>query len=129
VSFLLDTNILSAHLRRPAGLAHRFFQHSGGLYTSAVSLARKGVDDTSSLLTVAGVYRDGKVEFAERPSGVAEDAPVLVTFLPANQGSESEPSADAAEDARRAARERFLARLKQGIPFGGPPYPKREELP
>jgi predicted nucleic acid-binding protein len=39
VSFLLDTNILSAHLRRPAGLAHRFFQHSGRLYTSGVSLA------------------------------------------------------------------------------------------
>jgi tRNA(fMet)-specific endonuclease VapC len=39
VSFLLDTNILSAHLRRPAGLAHRFFQHSGRLFTSGVSLA------------------------------------------------------------------------------------------
>jgi tRNA(fMet)-specific endonuclease VapC len=39
VSFLLDTNILSAHLRRPAGLAHRFFQHAGRLYTSGVSLA------------------------------------------------------------------------------------------
>jgi predicted nucleic acid-binding protein len=39
VSFLLDTNILSAHLRRPAVLAHRFFQHSGRLYTSSVSLA------------------------------------------------------------------------------------------
>ncbi len=82
----------------------------------------------SSLLTLAGVYRDGKVEFAERPSGVADDAPVLVTFLRANQGSESEPSADAAEDARRAARERFVARLKRGMPFGGPPHPKREEL-
>ena len=39
MSFLLDTNILSAHLRRPSGLAHRFFQHSGRLYTSSVSLA------------------------------------------------------------------------------------------
>ncbi len=38
MSFLLDTNILSAHLRRPAGLVHRFVQHSGRLYTSAVSL-------------------------------------------------------------------------------------------
>jgi hypothetical protein len=36
VSFLLDTNILAAHLRRPAGLAHRFFQFSGRLYTSGV---------------------------------------------------------------------------------------------
>ena len=39
MSFLVDTNILSAHLRRPAGLAHRFFQQSGRLYTSGVSLA------------------------------------------------------------------------------------------
>lgn len=29
MSFLLDTDILSEHLRRPASLAHRFFQHSG----------------------------------------------------------------------------------------------------
>ena len=46
----------------------------------------------SSLLTLTGVYRDGKVEFAERPAGVGEDVPVLVTFLPGNRGSESEPS-------------------------------------
>lgn len=39
MSFLLDTNILSAHLRRPAALAHRFFQYSGRLYTSSVCLA------------------------------------------------------------------------------------------
>jgi len=38
MSFLLDTNILSAHLRRPSGLAHRFFQHSGRLYTTSVVL-------------------------------------------------------------------------------------------
>jgi len=39
VSYLLDTNILSAHLRRPAGLTHRFVQHSGRLYTSSICLA------------------------------------------------------------------------------------------
>ena len=38
MSFLLDTNILSAHLRRSASLAHRFFQYSGRLYTASVSL-------------------------------------------------------------------------------------------
>jgi hypothetical protein len=89
---------------------------------------RKEVEDMSTMLTITGVYRDGKVEFAERPAGVGEDVPVLVTFLPANQGSESVPSAPVAEEAQRAAWERFLARLKQGIPFGGPPYPRREEL-
>jgi len=39
MSFLLDTNILSAHLRRPSGLAHRFIQYSGRLYTSSIVLA------------------------------------------------------------------------------------------
>jgi tRNA(fMet)-specific endonuclease VapC len=39
MSYLLDTNILSAHLRRPSGLQHRFVQHSGRLFTSSVALA------------------------------------------------------------------------------------------
>ncbi len=38
MSFLLDTNILSVHLRRPSGLAHRFFQFSGRLWTTSVVL-------------------------------------------------------------------------------------------
>ncbi len=82
----------------------------------------------STVLTIRGVYRDGQVELSQRPEGLGERAPVLVTFLPADEGSEPEPAADAEAEARRAAGERFLARLKRGIPFGGPPYPKREEL-
>jgi tRNA(fMet)-specific endonuclease VapC len=39
MSFLLDTDICSAHMRRPGGLAHRFIQHSGRLFLSTVSLA------------------------------------------------------------------------------------------
>ena len=39
MSFLLDTNICSAHMRRPAGLAHRFVQHAGRLYVPTVVLA------------------------------------------------------------------------------------------
>jgi tRNA(fMet)-specific endonuclease VapC len=39
VNLLLDTNILSELLRRPAGLVHRLVQHSGRLYTSSISLA------------------------------------------------------------------------------------------
>ena len=35
-----------------------------------------------SLLTVEGMYRNGKVELAERPDHVDEAARVLVTFLP-----------------------------------------------
>jgi hypothetical protein len=85
----------------------------------------------STLLTITGVYRDGKVELSQRPEGLGENASVLVTFLPETAGIEPVPGArtgDAEAEARRAAGERFLARLKKGIPFGGPPYPNREEL-
>jgi tRNA(fMet)-specific endonuclease VapC len=39
VTHLLDTNICSAHMRRPAGLAHRFFQYAGRIAISTVVLA------------------------------------------------------------------------------------------
>lgn len=39
MSYLLDTNICSAHIRRPAGLMHRFVQHGGQLYISTIALA------------------------------------------------------------------------------------------
>lgn len=39
MSFLLDTNICIAHFRRPAGLAHRFIQHSGRLSIASLVLA------------------------------------------------------------------------------------------
>ncbi len=38
MSFLLDTNICSAHFRQPTGLAHRFMQHSGGLHIPTIVL-------------------------------------------------------------------------------------------
>jgi tRNA(fMet)-specific endonuclease VapC len=64
VSFLLDTNILSAHLRRPSGLAHRFFQYSGRLYTSSIALAellvwaRNRPDPTRILTTIDQLLHD-----------------------------------------------------------------------
>jgi tRNA(fMet)-specific endonuclease VapC len=39
MTHLLDTDICSAHMRRPAGLAHRFIQYGGGIAISSVSLA------------------------------------------------------------------------------------------
>lgn len=39
MTHLLDTNICSAHMRRPAGLAHRFFQYGGGIAISSIALA------------------------------------------------------------------------------------------
>lgn len=38
MSFLLDTNICSAYLRRPAGLSHRFIQHAGHLFLPTIVL-------------------------------------------------------------------------------------------
>ena len=38
MSFLLDTDICSVHLKRPAGLMHRFVQHSGALYMPTIVL-------------------------------------------------------------------------------------------
>ncbi len=39
MTHLLDTNICSALMRRPGGLAHRFFQYAGGLAIPTVVLA------------------------------------------------------------------------------------------
>lgn len=38
MSYLLDTNICSAHLKRPGGLIHRFIQHSGRLSLPTIVL-------------------------------------------------------------------------------------------
>ncbi len=57
MSFLLDTNICSAHLKQPSGLIHRFVQHAGRLHISTIVLGelytwayRRG--DPNKLLTV-----------------------------------------------------------------------------
>ena len=39
MTHLLDTNTCSAHMRHPAGLAHRFFQYAGAIAISTVVLA------------------------------------------------------------------------------------------
>ena len=39
MKFLLDTDICSAHMRRPARFAHRLIQHAGQVAISAVNLA------------------------------------------------------------------------------------------
>ena len=39
MTHLLDTNICSCHMRCPAKLAHRFFQYTGRLAISTVTLA------------------------------------------------------------------------------------------
>ena len=39
MNFLLDTDTCSAHMRRPARLAHRFIQHTDGLAIPSIVLA------------------------------------------------------------------------------------------
>jgi tRNA(fMet)-specific endonuclease VapC len=39
MNFLLDTDICSAHMRRPSRLAHRFIQYAGGLAIPTIVLA------------------------------------------------------------------------------------------
>lgn len=39
MNFLLDTDICSAHMRRPAKLAHRFVQYTSQIAISSVTLA------------------------------------------------------------------------------------------
>lgn len=74
-----------------------------------------------SLLTVEGVYKDGKIELPELASSVGSPTRVIVTFLPTKA-----PDAEAAE--REAMKRRAFARMREGINLGGPPYPTREEL-
>ena len=77
-----------------------------------------------SLLTVEGIYKDGRVELIEHPDHVEESARVLVTFLPTGA---AEPSGDKGQD-REDLRQRAFARMREGMHLGGAPDPKREEL-
>jgi tRNA(fMet)-specific endonuclease VapC len=67
MSFLLDTNICSAHMRRPGGLAHRFMQHSGRLAVSTVVLAElyagayRHPNSTRLLGLIAGLLQEARV--------------------------------------------------------------------
>ena len=51
MNFLLDTDICSAHMRRPASLAHRFDQYTGQIAISSVTLAE----------LYAGAYKHSQV--------------------------------------------------------------------
>jgi tRNA(fMet)-specific endonuclease VapC len=67
MSHLLDTNICSAHFRRPAGLAHQFLQHAGRLFVPTVVLGElytgaHHVNDPAPLLEkIADLLEDVRV--------------------------------------------------------------------
>ena len=69
------------------------------------------------LTAVEGIYKDGEVELLERPAGLRE-ARVIVTFLPPTPAPSSQAE----------ARDRMLKRMREGIPLGGPPYPRFSSL-
>jgi tRNA(fMet)-specific endonuclease VapC len=64
MTHLLDTDTCSAHMRRPAGLAHRFFQYAGGLSMASVTLAElysgayKRLQPTRFLALIADLLQD-----------------------------------------------------------------------
>jgi tRNA(fMet)-specific endonuclease VapC len=67
MSFLLDTNICSAHIRRPSGLMHRFVQHTGRLFVPTVVLAELYVwayqrPDPAEFLAAIAVFLKYDVE-------------------------------------------------------------------
>jgi len=75
-------------------------------------------------MTVPGVYRDGAVILEEEPTDVRPGTSVLVVFpVPVD-----DPTIPRDRESRHVAGMRLLARLRRGIPFGGPPYPDRSEL-
>jgi hypothetical protein len=78
------------------------------------------------LLTVEGIYKEGKVELTERPPHVEEAVRVLVTFLP--PGDSNHTSIDYESQDRETLRQQAFTQMREGIHFGGPPYPRREEL-
>ena len=71
-----------------------------------------------ALLALEGVYRNGKVELPEHHSEM-EGTKVIVTFL--HEKSEEEA------ERRKEAAKRMLARMEQGINFGGEGI-NREEM-
>jgi tRNA(fMet)-specific endonuclease VapC len=67
MSFLLDSNIVSAHIRRPSGLSHRFTQHAGRLFVPTPVLAELyawayGRPDPTEILTAIDTLLLNEVE-------------------------------------------------------------------
>ena len=75
-----------------------------------------------SLLTVEGIYKDGKIELAELPNHVDKSARVLVTFLPPSEHLDRSIMVESQD--RETLRQQAFARMKEGIHLGGPPLPR-----
>jgi predicted HTH domain antitoxin len=71
------------------------------------------------LVSVEGVYSDGKVEIKERPPAEATSR-VIVTFIDSGDQADSQ--------FREELRRRALRAMEEGLDLGGPPYPSRDVL-
>jgi tRNA(fMet)-specific endonuclease VapC len=69
MSHLLDTNICSAHLKRPAGLTHYFIQYAGRLFVPTPVL--------SELYTWANQRKSPKSLFSRIQTELLDDVTVL----------------------------------------------------
>jgi hypothetical protein len=72
-----------------------------------------------ALLTLGGLYRDGKLELSERPESVEASARVLVRGLPA--GAPIPETAPGADVDRETLRDRAFVRMGGGLHLGGAP--------
>ena len=77
-----------------------------------------------ALLTLEGVYEDGKIEFSETLAPVKR-ARVMVTFLPDQPTNATLPGDQAKQ---REGGKRLVELLQRGVEFGTEPLPSREEL-
>jgi hypothetical protein len=71
------------------------------------------------LVSLEGVYSEGRVELKEKPP-VEATSRVIVTFIDSGEQAESR--------SRDELRRRALRTMEEGLDLGGPPYPSREEL-
>ena len=76
MNYVLDTDTCSAHMRRPASLAHRFIQYTGQLAISSVTLAELFAgaykhSQANRLLTLIGDLRQ-EVEVVDFDAASAE---------------------------------------------------------
>ncbi len=126
MSHLLDTNICAAHFRRPAGLAHRFFQYGGGLLIPAVVLAELyagayNVADPTPLLSTRAhervvppaANREGPMKYKVVLHRTDEGISVSVPGLP-GCWSEGDTEGEALENIRDAISE-YLAAMEDQI--------------
>lgn len=74
--------------------------------------------------TIPGIFRGGRVELESVPPDLRDATPVTVAVPTPKVG----PASHGADAGREASRERAIARMGEGFPLGGAPYPSRDEL-